>query len=360
MDQASNRHFFGVDFLRGISAVAVLFWHYQHFYYTSAGVSGLVDRSVQPFFAHFSLFYTRGGDAVQLFWTISGFVFAAVYASSAEMNAAGFIGNRFARLYPLHALTLLLVLALQIASLNLVGHYQIYPFNDLYHFCLNVFFASWWGLQKGYSFNAPIWSVSIEILVYFVFMLLMRQLLKWNILAPALASLSFVAWHKGLPLSDFWMCSTFFFSGATIFYLSKLTRHNPSVSFSILIILIVTCWLLPKTLYLWRGTDYQIRFILTCCALVLAFSYAEGLSYLRLAFQRARLMGDLTYATYLLHVPLQITILTVIEFFAIDRNVVSSNSFFIVFLATLFFISYASFRFFETPARIYLRKALSH
>ena len=46
---------------------------------------------------------------------------------------------------------------------------MIFENNDLYHFVLNILFISSWGLEKGMSFNQPIWSVSFELIVYILF-----------------------------------------------------------------------------------------------------------------------------------------------------------------------------------------------
>lgn len=46
--------------------------------------------------------------------------------------------------------------------------------NDLYYFVLQLFVASDWGLQAGDSFNGPIWSISVELLVYVIFFVVLR------------------------------------------------------------------------------------------------------------------------------------------------------------------------------------------
>ena len=38
--------------------------------------------------------------------------------------------------------------------------------------------ASEWGFQNGPSFNGPIWSISVEILVYLMFFLILRHINK--------------------------------------------------------------------------------------------------------------------------------------------------------------------------------------
>ena len=95
-----------------------------------------------------------------------------------------FWGRRFARLYPLHFVTLLFVAGLQAYHLSVNGSHQLFGFNDTYHFILNLFMASPWGLEEGLSFNAPIWSVSVEVIVYFVFWLALPFLNKHKWLGP--------------------------------------------------------------------------------------------------------------------------------------------------------------------------------
>lgn len=47
-----------IDLLRGIAAISILFWHYQHFYYPRAGVNpiarGEFSGAAQPLFDWFS------------------------------------------------------------------------------------------------------------------------------------------------------------------------------------------------------------------------------------------------------------------------------------------------------------------
>jgi len=164
-----------IDLLRGIAALAILFWHYQHFYFPRAGVNGVADsRAEQPLFDEFAWLYLHGDWAVQFFWILSGFIFFHVYASRRDVGLWEYFSNRFSRLYPLHFITLFVVAWLQFLSWSWFGHFQIYQLNDVWHFILNLFMASHWGFQEGYSFNGPIWSISVEILVYAMFFCFIR------------------------------------------------------------------------------------------------------------------------------------------------------------------------------------------
>jgi peptidoglycan/LPS O-acetylase OafA/YrhL len=104
-------HFYGIDLLRGLAAITILIWHYHHFFlldHADIGGSAIADRSIQPLYRLLFPIYDNGFWAVSGFWVISGFVFSHVYAG--KVTAAGeFAGARFARLYPLHFITLITI-----------------------------------------------------------------------------------------------------------------------------------------------------------------------------------------------------------------------------------------------------------
>ena len=168
--------FYSLDALRGAAALSVVFWHWQHFFYRD-GIILPLDRKTQPLYRVFFVLYESGWLAVDLFFTLSGFIFFWLYASAVRSRRVGpweFFVLRFSRLYPLHLVTLLLVTA-GLAAFHSVGIAAFtYPANDIYHFILQLFLASNWGFERGMSFNAPIWSVSIEVLLYAVFFVFCR------------------------------------------------------------------------------------------------------------------------------------------------------------------------------------------
>src|SRR5690606_2751289 len=122
-----------------------------------------------------------------------------------------------ARLYPLHFATLLLVAGLQALSFHLQLEFQIYPYNDLYHFVLNLFFVSHWGLEAGDSFHAPIWSVSVEVFIYILFWLLLKYVFRLGIIGPLALMILFGAFIVFEVPGAFWECGMFFFAGAAVY-----------------------------------------------------------------------------------------------------------------------------------------------
>jgi peptidoglycan/LPS O-acetylase OafA/YrhL len=200
MARSDNGRIYALDILRGLAALVTLLWHYQHFFYIPGGHLPSDFRvESQPLYSIFSLFYLHGHRRVDVFFVLSGFVFFAIYFSRVNSGKIGwqtFTWLRLSRLYPLHFATLLTVAVAQIVSMSIDNTYIVYQFNDLKHFALQVLFASDWGFQDGFSFNAPVWSVSVEVLLYISFFIFAAlsprsEVLK-TILVTAVIAISYV------------------------------------------------------------------------------------------------------------------------------------------------------------------------
>lgn len=133
------RRYYLLDGFRGIAALAVMLYHYKIFI-DPFHIPGTKPGGLEPFRWALGLIYDQGSMAVPIFWMISGFVFAAVYAG-ASGTGRSFAINRFARLYPLHLLTLIVVALLQMVPTAQFGRWFIYTNNDPYHFMLQLFFV---------------------------------------------------------------------------------------------------------------------------------------------------------------------------------------------------------------------------
>ena len=161
-----NRNFkiFNINICLDLS-LSSFFWPYN----SSSNLNYFEISSSLPLYKFLGVIYDHGIFGVHVFYTISGFVFAHIYLSTTErISSKNFFINRFARLYPLHFATLILVTFLQLFSLGAFDTFQVIQINDFYHFFLNVMFISSWGFENGHSFNAPIWSVSVEVAIYII------------------------------------------------------------------------------------------------------------------------------------------------------------------------------------------------
>lgn len=329
-------HYRVIDLLRGLAAIAILLWHYQSFQYVHPEQAiPVAELYHQPFAGVLWPFYTLGFYAVQLFWTISGFVFAAVYMGR-ERSTRSFVVARFARLYPLHLITLCVVAGLQLISLRQTGTTKIFAHNDAYHFVLQLFMASNWGFERGLSFNGPIWSVSVEIVIYAVFWLVHRQLFRFGVVGPALLSLVFmVAVSRGAD-SKIVSCGFYFFAGATLYVVHRsLAARLQAVAAAGLAIVGV---LLLR---------HQLGHALT--GLILAAVLASAVAEHHLGRRAGALhwIGDSTYSLYLWHIPVEIALMLTIA----DPLAYRSPAFLTAFLVGMMIVARVSFVTIERPLR---------
>ena len=331
----------------------VLVWHYQHFFYSAGSTAPNIAVSAQPFYTFLEPLYFAGYYAVDYFWAISGFVFAAVYLAR-PTNSRSFVIHRIARLYPLHLLTLLAIAALQLSSLFLCGHEQIYVNNDLRHFLLNLFFASHWGLEKGYSFNGPVWSVSVEVLIYAAFWLTLPFLYSRGVLWPGI--LAGVCWflhfHTALQHTDeqSLLCAFYFFGGVIAWIVISKPGGRPLPVATAATALVAA----GLAVFHWRARSTpSIGMPLFLLGLLLMFCAVE-LTGSRHRFRSLQWFGNCTYGTYLWHVPIQILTLIVLDRFFGSRAPALHGWFFVAFVLLTVGTARLSYVWIESPARAWI------
>ncbi|MCU0908997.1 MAG: acyltransferase [Rhodobacteraceae bacterium] len=345
--------------LRGIAAILIVVFHYHHFYLADAfDRANIPPKDQFPYATYIGILYSDwASKAVELFWIISGVVFAHVYFARAT-GLWQFAVARIARLYPLHLLTLGAVGALQAISLSQVGTPQIYGNNDLTHFLLHLLMASnATTLSEGLSFNGPFWSVSLEIPVYGLFFLCLVTFRR----LPALTALTMgaVCWVlgfadgvgiKGVQPAVF-ECGGYFFLGAFLWTLYRRFHAQWPAMLAVTGLAMAAATM---------GAMVGNSVILTAAggsALVLA----------ALALDRSRrtgrgampLLGDLSYAIYLVHVPIQIAVLLVADlFFGRDRSFADHALTLPAYLAATLALSWLVHRHVELPGGRAIRRML--
>jgi len=339
-----RRHYFSIDLLRGIAASAVLFCHYQFFYAPRAAVKFMFDDPQrQPLYAVFWPFYTHGADAVELFWMISGFVFTAVYIGR-TCDVRSFFVQRFSRLYPLHFLTLLAIAGVQFWSHRALGYFQIVQYNDPYHFVLNLLFISSWGLARGASFNFPIWSVSVEIVIYWVFFLSLRVLFRRGLWGPVAVAGFFWLLRLWVP-TPVVVCGWYFFAGSCVFVFLQLARHT---AVPVAVACIVLAAIQPHG-----------RLLLVCGGTILLLGYLDETFEPRAIRKWFAWLGESTYSIYLLGLPVQFAIMTTLDIASVERARLADNAWFLVgFLAVVLVLARLSFLYVERPLQTLLRSRL--
>lgn len=339
-----------VDLIRGIAALVVLVSHYRWFYATDIDV---FPRSPATFLPLYDILWPiyEHGVAVQMFWLLSGFVFTVTYGHyGREISARNFWGARIARLYPLHLMTLLLVAALQTISYHVHGGWQIYGSNDAPHFIAHLFFASNWFTMEN-SFNAPIWTVSLEIIVYTLFFVVLK-LFSGGLWISIILTVAGLALDR-LTAHPLAMCAALFFIGTIIGQVTPLLQERLGRLTLVLGILGIVAVAGALAVF---GVRAQILLIYAAlpAALFTFVSMDNNLPALPKAFHW---IGDITYSVYLLHMPVIIAARILVGP-QIDAKILGSPMSLLAFIATVIGLSLICYRWFELPAQKALRRRL--
>jgi peptidoglycan/LPS O-acetylase OafA/YrhL len=343
--------------LRFLSAFAILVFHYRHFFYVAGEPVGLVQDRL-PLYGALHLLYDSGQLGVWIFWCISGFIFFWKYRDAiGERTVSGwqFFVLRFSRLYPLHFVTLLIVALLQTAYFNGHGYFFVYQSNDVWHFLAQLFLASEWSGKEDLSFNGPIWSISVEVLVYLWFFLMLRVTRSWWLNA-VIVLVCFNAVLEGFGL-QLLLCLAFFYAGG----LAAIARRAVGASRYAKIVetaATLAAAIGPLAVVIVFGDGLgAIEFpLLLAYTPVLLFCLSREVGAPHWVQSAIEAAGNMTYSSYLLHFPIQLSIM--IGFAVAGRPVpVYSGALLAVYLLTTLLLSYATFRFFEAPAQRFIRAA---
>jgi peptidoglycan/LPS O-acetylase OafA/YrhL len=341
----------GLEGLRFLATLAVLIWHYQHFAFIGDKPVDLI-KSELPYYGWLFPFYEAGRYGVWVFWCISGFIFFWKYRdaiSDRSISGWTFFVFRLSRLYPLHFMTLLLVALLQPIYFTLNGYFFVYPNNDIPHFAAQLFMASDWLPSFSNSFNGPIWSVSVEVLVYAVFFLTLRFATKlplFNVIVIVICV------NVGLQVC---FCLAFFYAGGLAAIARKVVRDSRWQS-AIELAAWCAAIAIPLAIFgLHLATDIGLSLLIYTPILLFCLS---GRMALPLPLQRLlECAGNTTYSCYLLHFPIQLLIAIAFSF-ARQSIPYYDRGFCAAFLTTTLLASHLIYRSFEAPAQRLIRSYL--
>lgn len=309
----------------------------------------------------------NGYLGVDLFFILSGFVLAHVYGPQLEENRyshSAFLWARFARVYPLHFVTLFLMLALFAVAVFTDAKFDAGAF-AVDHIPYHITLTQAWGFVDGDSWNFPSWSISSEWFAYLSFPLMFMIASKF----------------KNTPLSGlfFGFVVFYLFYGIAAFLGTELTnmtweggvvRIIPSFLGGILL------WFLGRKNIV--PTKWARSGVLACLVLLLTvgsvgiFPWAVWPLLMGLVFFLAETaknpstemigsktwvyLGEISFAMYMVHLPVDIIYYRVME------KLVNLEGFGLTLLvlagAILLTIAVAALAhaIVEKPVREYLRK----
>ncbi|HZE52939.1 MAG TPA: acyltransferase [Bradyrhizobium sp.] len=357
--EAANK-LLGLEALRFLTAFAILVFHYRHFGFIADEPVGLVEERL-PLYGLLHALHDSGAYGVWIFWCISGFIFFWKYRDAIADRSVGgrkFFVLRFSRLYPLHLVTLLLVALLQPVYFGLHQGFFVYQENDLPHFLAQLFMASDWGIVRGYSFDGPIWSISVEVMVYFLFFLMLLGSRSWllNVVIVA-ACLSAPSLGISGQLSN---CLGLFYIGG-LAALARRAVASMSFGWTVEGCAWLAAAIIPLAVFSLARDQFD-RFdfpFLLLYTPVLLFCLSREISVPASVQKAVEAAGNMTYSSYLLHFPIQLMI--VLGFAIVGAPIpLYDVTFFAIYLAMTLLASYLTYRYFEAPAQNLVRDFFLH
>ena len=314
-----------------------------------------------------------GYISVGLFFILSGFVLTYAYSGrNGEVDKPTFYRNRFARVYPVYALAMLLALP---AFARAYEWLQLPRGEFGLDVLLRFLLVHAWhpGTMKYY--NVPSWSLSVEAFFYLIFPFLLPSVFRIRpaevprsliavlalaLFAPALfewaypgatpASESYrvlmIKFHPLVRLPEFiagMLLGRLFVARSTVL---TPARADLLVGGSLLAIVLAIALAMPYVLLHTGGLAIAFS------VLVWALASGQGRAASWLGSRPLVHLGEASYALYILHVPL----FGILEQAAASRGIsVGTLGFAWVMVFALIAISLAVYRVFEVPMRRWLR-----
>jgi peptidoglycan/LPS O-acetylase OafA/YrhL len=336
-----------LDSYRFIAASLVCVYHFN-----KANVLGLAMLS--PLFENIRLM-------VDFFFVLSGFVIAKTYLHKVDDTAGyrRFMWRRFARLYPLHLLTLMV----GIAGSMVIGTGQLQPGTNPEVFSTTAIIANLTlthslGVTSYGSFNIPSWSISAEMFVYALFPLFALMITR----LPAVVNAALVVIYvvatvlirDHLGLRD-WTLAWYdmgalravptFFTGVLIAHLlsTRWKDFAPSIMWAHGAFLMA---LVPMHL------NARDEWALAGFALVVLLAAAAEQHGAESRMQGSRFvhLGDASYSLYMWHMPIKVGIFAImVKLFGTALLPMWGAA--VLSFATALVVALLCYRLFEMPMR---------
>jgi len=285
--------------LRIFAAVWVMLHHFRDVTPTETWKFPLVDR-----------FILHGLYGVDLFFVLSGFILSHVYFEQfntriSRANFRSFISFRFARLYPVHIVTFLTMVALLLGEMFLTGASSAAS----ERYSIPVFISNltmtqaWWGVIT--SPNVPAWSISAEWFAYLLFPILCVIIARLRsaplIFVVAGCGLATI-WHEVTDHLLIRVVAGFLVGMATY----QLSHHSSKLA--------RMPWLGTMTVALiglWATLGGPPRLeigLLLFAALVLTLASERDWLCRPLSLKTIVYLGEVSYAVYMVHWVVRVTI----------------------------------------------------
>lgn len=331
--------------LRFIAAMYVVFYHLRF--------EDLFSKT-----SRLHHFFRSGYTGVTLFFVLSGFILA--YNYPAVTARARFWVSRFARIYPVYLLAFLLMLPSAVQSLLKSHHPRLWMSVPESLLLLQA-----WDPKTSFLINSPAWTLSVEAFFYllFPFILLPLTRMSRSMIALLLGIDLLIALIPALAMDPAWRVwwTTVFLGALPVlrvgtFVVGILTgaryrNKGPAGRWVLWAGTAMTLLLLMQDPPMYLSSVRDMLLSLSFGAMVYGLA---DVSWVGLTHPLARLLGEISYGVYILQVPVSWVMRKAGEV-SVHQDL-SHNT--LLYIAVLLVSSYLSYRFFETPARVWIRRIL--
>lgn len=339
-----------ITFTRFIAALLIVIFH--------------CGRGLYPFNnKYISFIFQQANLGVSYFFILSGFVMVIAYNNQKNIDFINYLKNRFARIYPIYLLSILLLIIFKLGT----------NINTLDMF-LSLFMLQSWIPGKALIINFPAWSLSVELFFYITFPFLMNIIytklkLKstaiWIILFWLVSQLLFhlvtyglvkvpnysindIYYHPLMHLNEFLIGNI-----AGLFFVKKLKNHKNNYLIIILIIITLIILLLRFSI----GLDFHNGLLAVLFVPLILFISISNDKLTKVFSKKIFVfLGEISFGIYILQIPIW-TIFSdyrMDKYFGIDKELNSSMSFF-VRLMFLIITSSLSYLLLEKPLRTIIK-----
>lgn len=299
---------------------------------------------------------------VSYFFILSGFIMVVAYGSSEYVNAGSYLRNRFARIYPVFFLSILLLF---IHTYFFDPGFTISIFNDA---LINLSLLQAWIPSKALVFNGPAWSLSAEVLFYLIFPFLFNKFYAKQKLAVVIVSI-IVFWllfqlvfqylvaspfNEGYPSTSHALLFYFplmhvsaFLAGnaAGLFVMKKLAGKTGRYDIPVLLCVIAFVIILKARL----GLNYHNGLLApVIIAFIIFLSLNRGLITRLFKMKFFVFLGEISYGIYILQMPVMKLTASIVSQLGITRD---ATYLFYISIVSLVVVSALSYYFFEAPVR---------
>jgi len=334
-----------ITFTRFIAAIAIVIFHY--------------GTGAFPFYKEpISFIFKSANVGVSYFFTLSGFIMILAYAKSPKIDILEYYKSRFARIAPAYYVALVLFVPF------IINKWHEYDYIGL---ALNITMLQAWVPSKALSVNTPGWSLSTELLFYFLFPFLFNavyQAKKFWLIAVFGVIFFMIsqiihnmllnsAFYQGFPspshdliyyfppmhLNEFLMGNI-----AGLFYMRYIANRSrangPWIVLSIIALLILLK--IPTGLSLHNGF-----LVIIFIPIILLISSDNGYFSRLMSLKPLVFLGEISFGIYILQMPIHNISYTIFK----RVGASDTNTLFFTYLTILVLLSGLSFKFIETPLR---------